>query len=191
MLTVGTEGNEKIIHVEALYREFHADLVAFSKEIVGRNEVAEDVVSELFVALLDKEVTFLNMASLRSYLYTAIRNRSLDHLRHVEVENSYMETYLQESNLQREDSWEAAFDEELMQLLFAEIDRLPERCREVLLFSLDGLSNEEIALKCGIGIETVKTQKKRAKKMIRENLEERKDKKGMLLLIFLKILSPF
>ena len=88
------------------------------------------------------------------------------------------------------DEWEKRLDEELMDILFAEIRRLPKRCREIFLLHLDGLSNEEIAVRCNVSIETVKTQKKRAKKAIKDNLERKKDINLYVLLLFLEIMYP-
>ncbi|MBQ8501120.1 MAG: RNA polymerase sigma-70 factor [Bacteroides sp.] len=193
MLLIGTEDKERSLHVDVLYREYHQTLVNFSKDLVERQDVAEDIVSEFFVSLFEKELKFSTEVALRSFLFTSVRNRSFDYLRHLEIENSYVEKYLAEEKQTSasHNEWETSFDEELMNMLFAEIDRLPERCREVLLLSLDGYSNEEIAQRCGISVETVKTQKKRAKKSIKEHLENRKEKNTLYLLLFLKVMYPF
>ena len=190
MLVVENKTDRKIVHVDILYHEFYLCLVAFAKDLVKRQDVAEDVVQELFVGLLSKDLTFPTEASLRSYLFVSVKNRSFDYLKHQEIEERYVNTSFM-TNSPQYDEWENSFDEELMNLLFAEIDRLPERCREIFLLSLDGLSNEEIAVRCHISVETVKTQKKRAKKIIKEHLADKKDGNSALLLLFLKIMYPF
>lgn len=62
----------------------------------------------------------------------------------------------------------AAFDEEVYRQLYKAIDRLAPKCREIFLMAMDGKRNEEIAETLHIAIETVKTQKKRAIKQLRE-----------------------
>ena len=57
------------------------------------------------------------------------------------------------------------------------IDLLPERCREIFLLHLEGYDNDAIAKKLSLSIETVKTQKKRAMKTLRNNLKEKLQKK--------------
>lgn len=190
MIVVENKTDRKVIHVDTLYLDFYLCLVAFAKDLVKRQDVAEDIVQELFVGLLSKDLTFPTEAALRSYLFVSVKNRSFDYLKHQEIEERYVNaSFTSDSPLY--DEWENNFDEELMNLLFAEIDRLPERCRKIFLLSLDGLSNEEIAVRCHISVETVKTQKKRAKKIIKEHLVDKKDGNSALLLLFLKIMYPF
>ncbi|MBQ8601191.1 MAG: RNA polymerase sigma-70 factor [Bacteroides sp.] len=180
----------KKLHVDTLYRDFYFPLVEFSQKMVIRQDIAEDIVQELFVSLLDKPLSFSNEAALRSYLFVSVKNRSIDYLKHLEVEQNYVKNMQTEETLTDEE-WESDFDEQLMNMLFAEIDRLPERCRKIFLLYLDGLSNEEIADICQVSIETVKTQKKRAKKKIKEHLETEKKKNYLMLLLFLRIMYPF
>jgi len=189
MLTIksGTDGRE--VHIETLFYEYKVVLVNFARELVGCQEVAEDIVQEFFVGLLGKTLSFPSVLALRSFLFTSIRNRSLDYLKHQEIEKKYVSVALNE--YVPENEWEENLDEALMDMLFAEIDRLPGRCREIFLLYLDGLSNEEIAERCKVSVETVKTQKKRAKKTIKENLEDKKDTNVFKLLFFLRIMYLF
>ena len=138
--------------------------------------------------LLNKNLHFSTEVSLRAYLFTSVKNRSLDYIKHKEVENRFVQNAFNETIFV--DEWEKRLDEELMDILFAEIRRLPKRCREIFLLHLDGLSNEEIAVRCNVSIETVKTQKKRAKKAIKDNLERKKDINLYILLLFLEIMYP-
>ena len=60
---------------------------------------------------------------------------------------------------------------EVVMSLREAIDKLPEGCRMVLkLAYFEGLKNDEIASELGISINTVKTQRQRAMKLIRLSL---------------------
>lgn len=170
-----------------LYKEYYDSLVSFAESYVARRDIAEDIVQEIFVGLWEKEPRFFSKAALNTYLYTSVKNSALDFLKHQEVENRYAEHFLSAS---KEERWEAELDEEMLNLLFQGIDRLPERCREIFLMSLDGLSNEEIARQLGLSVLTVKTQKKKAMKVLREYFGARNSKKSSLLLIFLEMAYP-
>ncbi|MEO4994211.1 RNA polymerase sigma factor, partial [Bacteroides xylanisolvens] len=76
----------------------------------------------------------------------------------------------------------------VFRLLFKQIDKLPERCREIFLLHLEGNDNETIAKKLSLSIETVKTQKKRAMKTLRDNLKEELPKKYPDISFFLLFL---
>ena len=170
-----------------VYEEYYNSLVGFAESYVVRRDVAEDIVQEIFVSLWEKEIRFLSKVALSTYLYTSVKNSALDFLKHQEVESRYAERFLADSKERR---WETKLDEEMLNLLFLSIDQLPERCREIFLMHLDGLSNEEIANQLDLSILTVKTQKKKAMKILREYINGRNDKKSSFLLIFLEIANP-
>jgi RNA polymerase sigma-70 factor (ECF subfamily) len=69
----------------------------------------------------------------------------------IDVENSYVK-------------------EEIYNQLFAAIDRLPERQREVLLLTMEKRKVKEIAELMSISINSVKTQKQRAMETLRKAL---------------------
>ena len=86
------------------------------------------------------------------------------------MENRYAEQVLSNT---RHGFSEEKLDEDVMLLLFRCIDRLPERCREIFLLHLDGLSNEEIAKQLNLSVLTVKTQKRNAMKVLRDHFRQR------------------
>lgn len=190
MLIIGGKTDRIEVHIDEIFREYKFVLIDFACEFVGCQEVAEDIVQEFFLGMLNKDLCFPSVLALRSYMFTSIRNRSLDYMKHLEVKNKYVQIALNGYNPEYSE-WEKTLDDELMDMLFSEIDRLPKRCREIFLLYLDGLSNEEIAERCQVSIETVKTQKKRAKKILKENLEKKKITNSFYLLLFLRIMYPF
>ncbi len=139
----------------------------YASNFLPTTEAAEDIVQELFTTMWEKKITFLSFASFRTYLFNSIRNASLNYLKHQNVESLYLEKLKETYQDVHEDD---ATEEEVYHLLFSTIDRLPERCREIFLMHMDGKKNEEIALALNISIETVKTQKKRAIRFIKEQL---------------------
>lgn len=107
--------------------------------------------------------------------------------RHQNVESRYIEEALTANRFLSDDSFQK---EEVFRLLFKQIDLLPERCREIFLLHLEGYDNDAIAKKLSLSIETVKTQKKRAMKTLRNNLKEEIAKKISRYLIFYSFLVP-
>ena len=63
-------------------------------------------------------------------------------------------------------------EEEIYRWLFKTIDELPPRCKKIFLLHLDGKKNEEIAAQLKITLLTVKTQKKKALRYIREKMQD-------------------
>lgn len=62
---------------------------------------------------------------------------------------------------------------EIHRELTAAVEKLPEECRKVFnLCYFQGLDNESTARELGLSINTVKAQKARGKKILKENLKD-------------------
>lgn len=62
-------------------RRYAGALYAFAFRIVGDTLAAEDIVQEVFINLWEKRRKLSPGPSLRNFLYLAVRNLSLNHLR--------------------------------------------------------------------------------------------------------------
>jgi RNA polymerase sigma-70 factor (ECF subfamily) len=61
---------------------------------------------------------------------------------------------------------------EVLSEIFSAIERLPTECRRVFEMSyIEGMPVEQVADKLGVSVNTVKTQRSRAKKALRESLK--------------------
>ena len=93
-----------------------------------------------------------------------MHNSALNHLRHQTVRNNYRQSII--DNLQEfmlvDDTSDIFNKEEIYRQLFAAIDELPPRQKEVFLLCMEGKKNKEIAEQLDISAETVKVQKRRA-----------------------------
>lgn len=153
---------------KVLYEEYYKALVFYAVNFVGRVHVAEDIVQELFVTIWEKRLTFLSFASFRTYLYNSVRNASLDYLKHQDVEANYIEA-LSHSYQEISDTNDLA-EEEVRRLLYREIDRLSPQMRRIFLMYMEGKKNEEIARILNVSTETIKTQRKRALKLLKSRM---------------------
>ena len=159
---------------ERLFSDYYGILVCYAQKYTKREDIAEDIVQDVFASLWEENRIFPSQANFRSFLYSSIRNAAFDYLRHQNVESRYIEEALTANRFLSDDSFQK---EEVFRLLFKQIDLLPERCREIFLLHLEGYDNDAIAKKLSLSIETVKTQKKRAMKTLRNNLKEKLQKK--------------
>jgi len=159
---------------ERLFSDYYGILVCYAQKYTKREDIAEDIVQDVFASLWEENRIFPSQANFRSFLYISIRNAAFDYLRHQNVESRYIEEALTANRFLSDDSFQK---EEVFRLLFKQIDLLPERCREIFLLHLEGYDNDAIAKKLSLSIETFKTQKKRAMKTLRNNLKEKLQKK--------------
>lgn len=162
-----------------LFERFYAYLVVYAMRYVQQREVAEDLVQEVFVVLWEQEKIYNSYVGLKAFLYEAVRNRALDHLKHKRVEGKYA-TYSLLHPMDDSDLEYKLMREEIYRKLYLAVAELPERCRRIFELHLQGKKNEEIAALLGISTETVKTQRKIAMRQLRQRL-------GKLLLIAILI----
>lgn len=146
-----------------LYGQFYAPLCLFAGHYVPDRDFCADVVQEVFISLLGSGIRFAGMNQLKAYLYNALRNKCLNHLRHQRVHEAYLKSGEYESEAFFE---QAVIEEEAYALLTAAIEMLPPHSRAVLRLAATGQANAEIAAQLGLTLETVKSYKKEGKKRI-------------------------
>ncbi|HRG78457.1 MAG TPA: RNA polymerase sigma-70 factor [Cyclobacteriaceae bacterium] len=153
---------------EHLFKELFKPLCGFAMKYVKDLDEARNLVHEVFITVWEKFDSLPSDTNYRSYLYTAVRNRCLNHLRdtkkHLSIEKA--EHKMTEEN----SSLEAA---ELEREIELAINSLPEKCRMVFEFSrMEGLKYGEIAEKMGISVKTVEAQMSKALTVLRAHLSE-------------------
>ena len=73
----------KLATIEDLFRLNYRPLCMFALHYLQDADLVEDVVQECFTVLWEKLEQGADVANRRAYLYTSVRNRCLDQLRHV------------------------------------------------------------------------------------------------------------
>ena len=144
----------------------------FSLRYVADPIIAEEIIQDLFCKLwIRREELSINM-SLRSYLYKAALNHSLNFLRHREMQRKYFE-YVGFEVDQVSGNGHYDSDGELSVRISKALAELPEKRREIFELSrFEGLKYHEIAERLGINIKTVETQMTRALDFLRHYLKE-------------------
>ena len=143
-----------------LYSEFFEPLVFVSFYLVKDNNVARDIVGDLFVFLLavevkDRKTKWLEVNSVKSYLSVAVRNKSIDYLRKTKLHVSKIDAL--DAPITMEEN--PFFAESLM--------LLREEEKEVFQMHLDGYKNEEIAQKQQLTEKTVRNKLSLTRKKMR------------------------
>ena len=70
----------KIGGMELLFREYYKPLVVWATTFLHDTQRAEDIVQDFFVKLWEKPYSVLFPETLKSYLFTSIRNLALNQL---------------------------------------------------------------------------------------------------------------
>lgn len=158
---------------EKLFHEHYQMLCRFGYRWVQDAEQVEEIVQEIFVGLWEKRETLTITGSFKSYLFSAIRNACLNHIKHLNVRAEH-QTYVQATanpNLNSVDQQVQA--SELARAIADAVEELPERCKAVFKLSREeGKKYAEIAEELDISIKTVENQMGKALKMLRERLKD-------------------
>ena len=156
---------------EALFREYHPRLCGFAFRFTGSRDIAEELVQEAFLYVWQHREALDVRDSVKTYLFSAVRNASVSWLRHERVvaQSSVQTTELFHRSAETADR--AIESTERIAAVRAAIARLPEGCRMVLtLHREQGMTYREIADVLGISQKTVDAQMGRAFKALRKYL---------------------
>ena len=147
--------------IEALFRTYYRPLCLYALHYLGDPDMVEDVVQESFTALWRQENP---VASGKAWLYSAVRNRSIDALRKAgktEPLPRDLDGPISDDEAEERSALEAR--------LWTAVDALPEMRRKCLLLAKrDGLSYKEIADELNISEHTVRNHISRALETLRE-----------------------
>jgi len=171
-------------HAFSYFFQLHyRPLCYFASQLVGNQQDAEDIVKDTYVKLWQKHTDFATPQNIKAFLYITTRNACLNFLRHIQVKESSRKELLY---LEEEKGQELIVNQmiraELMQEIYTEIEKLPEKRRMVFkLAYLEGLKNDEIADQMRISIHTVKEHKGKALQFLRLRFSD----KNIILFILL------
>lgn len=160
------EKEERAFH--EMFMKFRSYLVLFAMRRVRQQEVAEDIVQEVFITVWEDKKTYNSYSGFKAYLYDLVQNRCFNYLKHKRVEDKYL-SYAKQMGEETEESY-TLIQEEVYRELYIAIRALPEKCRAVFELHLGGKKNEEIAEALGISILTVKSHKQNAFRCLKEHM---------------------
>lgn len=173
-------GEDKSIHISfedgesisfrKLFKDNFAKLCVFASKFITDKTVCEDIVQDTFLKIWESEnETYASVLSLTAFMYKTVRNKSLNHIKHLKIRDKYSSDTIKE--LESEQYFlKNVINEETNYLLYKAIQTLTPQCREVINMHLKGLKNKEIAEDLGLTVATVKTHKMAAYKQLRNDL---------------------
>ena len=158
---------------DRIYVTYYSRMLRFAREYVLFEEDAENVVQDVFLLLWEKREVLDIQVSLVSYLFSLVKNRSLDYLRHKVVAEEYKQELTFKLLALEQLNYTLTSEEDIEKVVANAIDKLPERCREIFLKSrIEGMKYREIADELDISMNTVENQMSIALKKLRIELKD-------------------
>ncbi len=128
-------------NIGKLRKEWGEKLHLFAYSYVHSAVVAEDLVQDVFLKILEHKINLSEYNNVGSLLYTILRNKCLDYIKHKMVEENHIRdvmdaNYLVASKYALEDdSIKIITDNEIHKILREAIDALPDTTREIFVLS--------------------------------------------------------
>lgn len=160
------------VDFEKIFNDHYSNLCAYANNFLKDVDAAEEVVQEVLFKLWTNRESLVITTSVQSYLFRAVRNASINVIKHVNIREDYkvQNEYEMDDSLSGEDEMIVS---ELEQKIRATIDQLPiERKKIFILSRYEGLKYKEIADKLNLSVSTVENQMVKALKFLRTELKD-------------------
>lgn len=162
-----------------IYDTYYKTLCIIAFQYVNDKFTAETIVSDVIFNIWQNNDKIIEVYSLRNYLIKAVRNCSLNYLKHQEHQN-YLKNQIKEQIDQKEYYYEKQSEYPLSNILEKELslkiksilDSMPELTRKIFKLSrFSNLKYTEIAQVTGVSVDTVKYHIKSALLLLRQKLK--------------------
>jgi len=171
------------VEFKNIYVSWYNRFKVFATHYVLYESDAENIVQDVFMELYEKKDLLVQPINVVAYLFTCVKNRCLDHLRHKTIENKvFQEMKLSQQmalNLNREalESFDISRlpsnDLDMEKILMDAISSLPEKCKRIFVMNkIEKVKQKDIASRLDISVNTVESQMAIAYKKLKESLKD-------------------
>lgn len=166
-----------------LYRRYYVALRNLARYYVKGNAMAEDLVQDVFVAMLGCDYKFTTENEIKYFLYRSLKNACVSYLRKLEQKYKYIRE-AQSLPVNEEHFWDKVLEEDVYARLMAAIETLPPQCKLVMELTLEGVKGSDIAERLQVSLDTVKEYKKFGKKELAKRLRDG-EMRSIIFLLFM------
>lgn len=164
--------------IKDIWTTYNKEVRQFVLSKVKNEQVAEDLLQEVFIKIYIKLDTFKGQDKIKSWVFTVARNTVIDYFRQKTNSREFFETD------ELHDGEPKTHDEK--DCLHAIIKKLPKIYRDPLVLAdLKGLKQAEVANQLKLQLPTAKSRIQRARKLIAQGYMEccdfKMNKKGHLV----------
>lgn len=156
----------------SLFNIMYKPLCLFANKYIESLEVSKDIVQDVFIKIWEDNIEFQNENTIKSYLYTSVKNKSLDYLKSKFYKSTDFMSIRKIENLESEPFFlREVVIIETSNIIENAIKTLPNKCAKIITMSLKGMTNVKIANELGLSLNTIKAQKKIAYKRLKPLLK--------------------
>lgn len=159
------QGEEAVF--SSLVGQYHRPLIYFAQNIVKAMDVAEDIVSEMFISLWQNRAHFISESKIKAFLYISTKNACFNYQKSRRRKVAFED--VDQSELADDtDLTEWVVKTEMLEAVYQAILTLPEKQKSVLELTFkEELSTEEISIRLGMSPASVFANRSRALNRLR------------------------
>lgn len=163
----------KELQFRALYEKYYAPFCIYAKRFVEDISIREDIVSDVFAKLWLTEDFIFQENTAISFLKTCVRNSCLNHLKHESYFQDYSEHIERHTPLYAESPESIYTLDEMYQLLYNAVHKLPEReCTIFIESFLNNKKQKEIADELNLSAKTISRYQTEIVEKLRRELKD-------------------
>jgi len=152
-----------------IYDRYNKQLYLLAYRYLKNREMAEDAVQQVFVNFWIKRININEHLNIRSFLFTSLKNHTLNIIRDENRAIAKNYEYLMESFHAGSNESEIEESLEMTSMIEKAVENLSPQRRQIFnLKIMEGYSNQQIADRLNISVNTVKSQYYHILKEIRE-----------------------
>lgn len=154
-----------------IYLRYWPLLFRHARRMLHDEDEALDIVQDIFTNLWTKSEDLFFTTSLSAYLYTSVRNKTINVINKGKLHKNYVNSLQEFINKGTYETDDQIRYNEFATRIENEVNNLPPKMREIFKLRKDqGLSYKQIAQQLNLADETVKKQVYRALKTLRTRL---------------------
>lgn len=174
-------------HESGLYHfmdSYGKQLRFFAYSLLRRKQVSEEIVSDVFFKLWTHRENFKTSQNVKAFLYIATRNACYDFLESPKNKIQNDPDITDELEYPQKDFLSQIIELELVDLIYQEINNLPEQQASVFRMSyFEGLTTEEISERLGMTPNAIFLARSRALAKLRMIFRDRPDAWAFVLML--------
>jgi len=165
-------GQNDEIALKYLFNNYHDRLCYYCYRMIRDKDAAKEIVHDVFVNIWINRKKWKPKNSVKSYLYKAVKNKSINYLKQPGF-SLRSDNQIEEIEIHSQNNPGVILEaKEIREAYKSAVEKLPEKCRQiVILIKENGLSYQEAAEIQNVSIKTVETQMRLSFQKLRKMLK--------------------
>lgn len=161
--------------LDVLYDRYAKQVYSLAYKILGNSEEAEDITQEIFLTLWKKDAYQTTRGSLKAFLVTLTRSRSIDKLRSQGTRHRFLQRWQRLSESEQEitspplDTLSLSEESRLLHQALADLSDSERKILEIAYY--EEASQAEIAKRLNLPLGTVKSRSRQGLNKLRQRLQ--------------------